>query len=450
MKTIVEGKTGVIRLLGKQRLSNTAYRIMKYLLRTECDEGVILFNVITGRMVLLEAEESLLLDNLPSAYTVELDDLIEGYFLVPVDYDEKDTVQKLRIIIRRISESNGAENYTILTTTNCNARCFYCYESDLPHLNMDKATAENLVKYMADHRKGSNRLKLHWFGGEPLVCVDRIDQICEALNDRGIGYISSMTSNGYLFTEKMVKRAATSWRLKSIQITLDGTETVYNTTKAYVGVKESPYQRVLKNIQLLISYGIHVIIRLNLDEHNYSDLKDLIDELTDKIQDRKMINVYSHVLFENAGFAPIRRDDESKIKLYSRQVELNTELEKRGLNGQRRGLPFLKTHHCMADINDSMVVYPDGRLFKCEHVEVGDEFGHIDSDFKDQKGIYKFQTTVELEECDSCPIYPSCILLKNCQGVNDKNVFTCKYDVDASTRALKEYVNYYYQTTAQN
>ena len=449
MKTIVEGKTNIIRLLGRQRLINTKYRIMKYVLHAECAEGVLLLNVITGRVVLLEEEDAPLLRNLPSAYSVKMNDLIENYYLVPEDYDEKNTVQKLRSILGRILEPKGIEGYTILTTTNCNARCFYCYESDLPRLNMDEATAENLVKYMVDHREDNSTLKLHWFGGEPLVCVNRIDQICEDLTARNIGFVSSMTSNGYLFTEQMVKRAVTSWRLKSIQITLDGTEGIYNRTKAYVAVKGSPFQRVLDNIQLLISFGIRVIIRLNLDKHNYFDLKDLINELANKIKDHKMIEVYSHVLFEDAGFTPIKRDDESRVKLYSKQVELNIELEKLGLNRQRRTLPFLKTHHCMADISNSVVVYPDGKLFKCEHVEIGDDFGHIEAGISNQNGIIKFQELTELPECDICPIYPTCILLRNCQGVRDKNAFTCKYDVDAYIKALKvQYTHFIHKTAS--
>ena len=441
MKTIVGGKPHVVKLLGKQRLKDTEYRLMNYVLKTQCDDGVLIHNAITGKLVLLSTEEANFLNSLPYARIEAMTELIEDYFLVPIAFDEKETVQKLRSLIKRLEPTKGIESYTILTTTNCNARCFYCYESDLPHINMDEATADRLVEYMIEHR-GNKTLKLHWFGGEPLVCLNRIDQICEGLKEKGIKYVSSMTSNGYLFNEEIAEKAVTSWKLDSVQITLDGTEDIYNKTKAYVNVQGSPYKRVLENIQLLLDKGVRVIIRLNLDKHNADDLGRLVSELNGKIKRKNRIEVYSHVLFEDAGFDPIRRDEEGRELLYNRQIELNTELEKLGLGKNHKALPFLKTHNCMADTDSAAAVYPDGKLFKCEHIYIGDEYGTIDTDIINHEGIEKFQLMTERDECASCPIYPSCILLRNCQGVMDKNQYTCKYEVELSTKSLITHYNH--------
>lgn len=435
MKTIVGGKPHIVKILGKPGIKDTQYRLMNYVLQMKCEDGILLHNSITGTLILLNDEEAMLLDTLPAIRSDAMNELIENHFLVPVDYDEKDTVQKVRTLIKRLDPPKGIESYTILTTTNCNARCFYCYESDLPRVNMDEETANKLVDYMIKH-KGKSILKLHWFGGEPLVCMNRIDQICNALTENNVKYVSSMTSNGYLFSEEIAEKAVTSWKLESIQITLDGTENVYNKTKAYVGVQGSPYQRVLNNIRLLMNKGIRVIIRLNLDKHNAEDLRILISELDKSIENRGKIEVYTHVLFEDAGFEPIDRDDESRAMLYNLQNELNHELERLGLGRNRRSLPFLKNHHCMADTEAAAVVYPDGRLYKCEHVAIGDEYGTIDNDKINMAGIEKYQSITEREACGSCPLYPSCILLKNCQGVPDKNEYTCKYEVELTTRSL--------------
>lgn len=435
MKTIVDGRSHIVKLLGTPGMKDMQYRLMKYVLQKKCEDGLLLHNSITGKLVLLNDTEAFILDNLPTKCTEAMKELIENHFLVPIDYDEKDTVQKVRMLIKRLDASTGIESYTILTTTNCNARCFYCYESDLPHLNMDEQTANKLVDYMIKHR-GKSILKLHWFGGEPLVCMNRIDQICDALRDRNVKYVSSMTSNGYLFTEEVAEKAVDSWKLESIQITLDGTEDIYNKTKAYVGVQGSPYQRVLKNIQLLVNKGIRVIIRLNLDKHNAEDLRDLISELDKSIEKPGKIEVYTHVLFEDAGFEPIERDDESRTMLYNLQNELNLEIERLGLGRNHRSLPFLKNHHCMADTEAAAVVYPDGRLFKCEHVSIGDEYGSIENDIINRNGIEKYQSSIEKEMCSSCSLYPSCILLKNCQGVPDKNEYTCEYEVELTARSL--------------
>lgn len=438
MKTIVEGNKNIIRLLGKQKLKDVRYRLMRYVLKSEHDDGLLLHNAVTGQLTLLNKDETLCLESLPAVRTDVMNDLIENHFLVPIDYNEAQTVQTLRSLLKRFVEHDTIESYTILTTTNCNARCFYCYESNLPRINMDEVTADKLVNYMVDNA-GKKTLKLHWFGGEPLVCSNRIDQICTALKDKSITYVSSMTSNGYLFNEELAEKAVSLWRLDSVQITLDGTESIYNTTKAYVNVSGSPFRRVLSNIQLLLDHNVRVIIRLNLDMHNIDDLFNLISEIEQTIRNRDRLEVYSHVLFEDAGFEPIARNDVSRTMLYIRQNELNTRLEKMGLHRNNKALPFLKTHNCMADADTTAAVFPDGRLFKCEHVELGDEYGSIDSGIVNPDGIEKFRRVVELDTCRSCPIYPSCILLKHCQGVSDKNRISCEYEVKASERTMNEH-----------
>ena len=59
------------------------------------------------------------------------------------------------------------------------------------------------------------------------------------------------------------------WALRQVQITLDGTHDVYNSVKGYVLPKEDPYLRVLNNVDNLLTEGISVSIRLNMDTHNW-------------------------------------------------------------------------------------------------------------------------------------------------------------------------------------
>ena len=46
---------------------------------------------------------------------------------------------------------------------------------------------------------GGKPVKIRWLGGEPTVAAHRIDQISKGLIDRGIDFISNITTNGYLF-----------------------------------------------------------------------------------------------------------------------------------------------------------------------------------------------------------------------------------------------------------
>ena len=68
----------------------------------------------------------------------------------------------------------------------------------------------------------------------------------------------------------------------------------------------------------------------------------------------------------------------------------------------------------------------------------GDEFGHIDSTIIDESIISKFSKPSELEKCRECPIYPSCLILNECDGIKDRNSVTCKFDVQIKTRTLEQ------------
>ena len=366
MKTIVKGRENTIKLLGELQPEHTNYRLMNYTLCSECDDGTLLYNVITGQLVLLNDEESALIKRLPSALQDAMIELINHRFIVPVDYDEKNTVLKLRLLLQQLFPSKGINGYTILPTTNCNARCFYCYENNFSHINMSKEVANQLVEYMISH-KGKGPLRLSWFGGEPLLGRDRIEQICRSLRNHGIEYVSSMVTNGYLFTKEIAEQAVRDWNVKTVQITIDGTEQVYNYTKSYVTAVDSPYQRVMRNIHMLLEMGFNVSIRLNLDKHNENDLINLMNELADRFAGFENIDVYVHTLFENEGYSPIPRDEESRKSLYKRQVEFNCYLEENGLKKRHLYLPSLRVTCCTADAQNTACVYPDGHLFKCEH-----------------------------------------------------------------------------------
>ena len=205
---------------------------------------------------LLTPEEYAAPDNLP--------ELRDGWFRVPQKMDDMKYADQVRFIRRTMwKEPEHITSYTIFTTTDCNARCFYCYELGRSRIPMSDETAHKAAAYIAAHC-GGEKVHLHWFGGEPLFNKQVIDIICTDLAEKGIVYESMIISNGYLFDGATVEQAVSHWKLKSVQITLDGTEEIYNRSKAFIYTDgKSPYQVVLANIQRLLDAGVSVHIRLN-------------------------------------------------------------------------------------------------------------------------------------------------------------------------------------------
>ena len=103
---------------------------------------------------------------------------------------------------------------------------------------MSQEVALKVAKYIAQ----SDSIALNWFGGEPLYNIKAIGTITNYLIVHNKEFHSEMTTNGYLFNETVVKKAKELWNLTGVQITLDGTEKIYNKTKNYKDVKgTSPF-----------------------------------------------------------------------------------------------------------------------------------------------------------------------------------------------------------------
>lgn len=62
---------------------------------------------------------------------------------------------------------------TIIPTTNCNFKCVYCYEEYNP-LTINEAMQQNIVNFVMNKIKKCRNLYVSWFGGEPLLALDKI------------------------------------------------------------------------------------------------------------------------------------------------------------------------------------------------------------------------------------------------------------------------------------
>ena len=259
METIVNANSTVKNVMGEQLSKDVEYRLLKYTLQIEVDEGLLLDNVITGQLILLTEEERSILDKLPRKPDEKMNQLISDFFLVPVDFDEYEFVRGYRRVIQQIerNKEKPITKYILFPTTCCNARCFYCFESNLQRINMDEATAKKVAQFIRDNVRGK-QAEISWFGGEPTVGMKCIDSICHFLREYDVDYTSGMVSNGYLFSEEVVKRAVEEWNLKSIQITLDGTEEIYNKTKNYI-VGGNAYERVMNNSVNGLFHGVFCV-----------------------------------------------------------------------------------------------------------------------------------------------------------------------------------------------
>lgn len=400
-------------LLKKQKMvSGENYRPMYYVVEQPVDEGLLLYHTMTKAMLLLTPEEA---ETYKTNLTA-LPQLIEQWFLVPQAHDDRLLSRQIRDVARMLEKSSDAiTGYTILPTTDCNARCFYCYEMGRPRVPMSEDTAIKTADYIISHCKGE-KVSIHWFGGEPLYNKPVITLICNRLKDAGIDYHSTMISNGYLFDDSIVTEAKDLWHLKKVQITLDGTEQTYNRCKAYIYKDVNAYRRVIGNIHKLQDAGIHVRIRLNIDMHNAENLSELADELHQEFCDSKGISVYLHVLFEEAKGSKAFHDEEKRKFVFYQIKDIEAKLKEYGFTKPGRLNRQVKTNCCMADSDHSILILPNGHIGKCEHYTEDHYVGHVGNEEWDTQMMANFkETRDEIDACATCFNYPDCIWLKLCE-----------------------------------
>lgn len=403
MQIIFPAVSLVKQIVGKQqRKESQTYRLMTYVIQCPVNDGVLLYHTLSCCLVLLTHGEV-------KDITAK-QELIDNWFLVPEGHDDQKLCQQIWQTARLFqTPSKTISSYTILPTTGCNARCFYCYEKGTTPVAMTAETASKVVRYVLAHR-GEEKVKLSWFGGEPLYNVQVIDQICSELKEHDVPFISSMISNGYLFDVSMVQRAKDFWQLKKVQITLDGKEQTYNRIKRYIYGDENAFERVLGNIQLLTDAGIRVQIRLNVDKHNIAEMSELVSLLKLRFGVDDHLSVYSHKLY---GYCSPRES----ATLFEQRLLLDNQIDICGFRHKRELIKDIKLNCCMADSDHSVVIAPDGHLGKCEHYIDREFFGHIDNEEKDVETLRKFkERPAEIEECATCPYYPQCFRLVMCDN----------------------------------
>lgn len=408
MKTIIFPLKVIDTICGRQQYrKDIEYRLTKHCLCIPSEDGDLMYHTLTKALLLIE----------PNDRRQDLQEvLVNNWFMVPLNFDEckqVDGARKVASLLKK--DKKWRTSFTILTTTDCNARCFYCYEMGIQRYPMTPETAQDIGHYIV-HACGGEKVKLSWFGGEPLYNAAVIDIICRALQKNEVEYSSTLTSNGYYLDAQTARNAVKNWHVTTVQITIDGTELVYNRTKAFTDKdEESPYRRVLRNIESALDAGLEICVRMNMDKSNADDLFLLADELGKHFQNRKGFFVHVVLLKQYVGHI---HAFESREKAECTRKALIDKLDKMGFVRHDHLTRGLRLNQCMADNDTCEVILPDGRIEKCEHINDSQVVGSIYNPLRDETKIQEWKKIIYHSDCFSCELYPMCINLALCPRIS--------------------------------
>jgi uncharacterized protein len=185
--------------------------------------------------------------------------LIEGFFVVPESFDE---ISYLKVLHLKRRFDNTEWSLTIAPTIACNFACDYCFQRH-HHGKMAPAVQQKLVDlFNAKASAGLKRFSVTWYGGEPTLAWDVIQNLSEAFlkisDEKGVDYQATIVTNGYLIDEKKVADMV-RWRIRLAQITLDGDEASHDQRRILHSGKGT-FSQILHNLQLFRDTPIFVHI----------------------------------------------------------------------------------------------------------------------------------------------------------------------------------------------
>lgn len=418
MKVLFEAKTLTQKILGKQTAKhNTQYRPFFYHKRLAVNDGILILNLLTYELIFLSLAEAEAFSVQDSAENTVVQKLIEKWFLVPVESNDLALLkqaEQMQCMTNRSLFNGKYTTFTILPTTGCNARCFYCFEHGTKALDMSEKTALDVADYIIKN-KNNGKVSLRWFGGEPLYNSRAIDIICQKLSEASVEFESYMITNGYLFDKVLTEKTVTLWKLKRVQITLDGTEEKYNRIKNYIYNNGSAFLRVTDNIELLLNSNIAVRVRMNMDQNNVDDLYQLTDWLLTRFENRRKFSLYSALIFEESCAHMKNIDSEQRKTLLEKQIKLDNYIISQGKYELSSKIHKNRFGHCMADDVYSVMILPDGALGKCQSFVGSNFIGSIYSDDINYRELNRYSEIKTVStSCDDCIFRAACVYPKCC------------------------------------
>lgn len=309
--------------------------------------------------------------------------LINSGYLIPEDYDED-------ILIEETFDNKVNDkllNLIIAPTSQCNLRCKYCCENFEAN-KMPLSIQNSIIFYVEKNIGNYSGVNIDWFGGEPLLAMDVIENIAsriiEICTSHKKIYTSFITTNGTLLDLKIFERL---YKLKVImyQITVDGIQEVHD--KQRVGVNDKPtFNKIIHNLEAIrdSNVGRHALIMILT---NYSNvMKEYIDEYKVYFEkhfghDRRFyfscniimdlggdqIDCYRNNLVDSKGmnylYEKIIENDDAKLSyIYEEFLEPGSQL-------------------CYAAKRNSFLIGEDGLVYKCEHqyqIHKDENIGYFD------------------------------------------------------------------------
>ena len=335
-----------------------------------------------------------------------IDTMIQKKIIVNQN-DDENYISQMEYLKRKRSFCCNDLSLVIAPTLNCNFRCPYCYEDDLPPKKMNDKTQNKLIEFINLHKNRTNRLNLYWHGGEPMLAFKEIQNILTKIIEKSDISLNNhrMVTNGYIFNKETCKFFKET-KMDYIQITVDGTKETHDKNRIHkTGI--STYNRIIENIDLILDEmpDCNVGVRVNIHNANKGDYPIIYDELTERWKG-KNCNVYPAFVLSHGGCNVSCLSNSEKPQFY---VDLYKKYDMKNINF----IPNLDVGTCSAIYENHYVIDPDGFLFKCwADFGISERIiGNLETGINNWEYVSEYIVNTDKfkdEKCLKCNIFPIC------------------------------------------
>lgn len=362
-------------------------KVSNYTFLFDNDGRFYAYNVLTNSLLEFDSD---LYEKLDDAYKNKKDVALDGEDeevvndlkinrIITDNQDDEFLIYK-SIILRQRAERNSM-HLTLAPTMNCCFRCHYCFEQTKEPGYMSSEVMDAIVKHVANHKELTS-LRLTWFGGEPLMAIDLMEEFYEKLapNLGGIKFSSNIITTGYHLNKHVID-VLKKIKVTSMQITLDGNKETHNKVK-FLDECDDCFSKVLENIELTVKEypEMHIVVRVNLTMDNAAEYADLHRYFLNKFKNNKQVAIApAFVLDRNNGCSSSVATNLFQAKEYAKYI---LDLAHNGIDSPHVRYPGRYFSEC-AIRNDIAISFdPKGRAYKCWEV-IGNEkyaIGKVNSD----------------------------------------------------------------------
>lgn len=398
-------------IVGNQQSPNLKWSVWNDVIAVN-ETRYVIFNTFTCSAVILQEDiTKKIIEQLPQ-------DVVQTLYVAGIIVNEDKDERSL--FLESFCTGKKDLSYldlTILLTHNCQFNCQYCFEGDKKIINIGHNVSQHIVEYLNTLVNTCKKIRVTWFGGEPLIAYQTLKKMSYQLLDfcktNDIEYVADMTTNGYALTKERCFELVNEFNIKRFIITVDGLADIHDKRRPLRSGK-STFNTIWNNIIDLVNEGAWVTLRMTIDKENYPHIYKFLDYLAQSPLARRVGLSFCRTIDYN--FTP----KEIKTMLYSevefRDIEWHCILYANKLGLWEYSFPHrAPLGGCLRD--GDIVISADGNIYKCLDT-IGDvqwktntiedmARGNVSSP-NEWYRRWKNWVPTECEGCANCVLMPLC------------------------------------------